>query len=206
MPVAAPQYPVSLLVEGRPVLVVGGGRVASRKVEGLRTCGAAVHVLAATVSDEIKAMADVTWEERDYRPGDVSGYRLVFTATDAADVNRAVHDDAEAEGIWVNSADDPDNCTFTLPSVVRRGPITVAVSTGGTSPALAAWLRRKFDDELGPEYEVLLGLLAERREALQTEGRATEDADWQRALDSEILEMIKVGRVAEARERLQSWL
>jgi precorrin-2 dehydrogenase/sirohydrochlorin ferrochelatase len=206
VPVAGPQYPVSLVLDGRPVLVVGGGRVAARKVEGLRACGADVHVLAPDVAPEIKAMDDVSWEERPYRSGDVIGYRLVFTAADESDVNRTVHDDAEAEGIWVNSADDPDNCTFTLPSVVRRGPITVAVSTGGTSPALAAWLRRKLEAEVGPEYEILLGLLAEGRAALQTEGRATEDADWQRALDSEILEMIRGGRVTEAREHLQSWL
>ena len=127
MPVEAPQYPVSLVLEGRPVLVVGGGRVAARKVDGLLACGAQVHVVAPRVADELKQRHGVTVEERPYRDGDVAGYRLVVSATDDAAVNRAVHDEAEAAGVWVNSADDPANCTFTLPSVLRRGPITVAV-------------------------------------------------------------------------------
>jgi len=206
MPVEAAQYPVSLVLNGRPVLVVGGGRVAARKVAGLHACGADVHVIAPAVADEIKALPGVSWEERDYRPGDVAGYRLVLAATDAPDANRAVHDDAEAQGIWVNSADDPANCTFTLPSVVRRGAITVAISTGGASPALATWLRRRLEDQIGPEYEVLLDLVAERRAEARAAGRATEQMDWQTVLDSEILELVRAGRIAEARERLQTWL
>jgi len=206
MPVEAPQYPVSLVLEGRPVLVVGGGRVAARKVDGLLACGAQVHVVAPRVADELKQRHGVTVEERPYRDGDVAGYRLVVSATDDAAVNRAVYDEAEAAGVWVNSADDPANCTFTLPSVLRRGPMTVAVSTGGHSPGLAAWLRRRLEEEIGPEYETLLDLLAQARTEVQAEGRSTEGVDWQSALDSEILEMIRAGRVNEARERLRSWL
>ena len=206
MPVEAPQYPVSLVLEGRPVLVVGGGRVAARKVDGLLACGAQVHVVAPRVADELKQRHGVTVEERPYRDGDVAGYRLVVSATDDAAVNRAVYDEAEAAGVWVNSADDPANCTFTLPSVLRRGPMTVAVSTGGHSPGLAAWLRRRLEEEIGPEYETLLDLLAQARTEAQAEGRSTEGVDWQSALDSEILEMIRAGRVNEARERLRSWL
>ena len=206
MPVEAPQYPVSLVLEGRPVLLVGGGRVAARKVDGLLACGAQVHVVAPRVADELKQRHGVTVEERPYRDGDVAGYRLVVSATDDAAVNRAVYDEAEAAGVWVNSADDPANCTFTLPSVLRRGPMTVAVSTGGHSPGLAAWLRRRLEEEIGPEYETLLDLLAQARTEVQAEGRSTEGVDWQSALDSEILEMIRAGRVNEARERLRSWL
>jgi precorrin-2 dehydrogenase/sirohydrochlorin ferrochelatase len=206
MPVEAAQYPVSLALDGRPVLVVGGGRVAARKIEGLLACGARVHVVAPRVADELRDRAGVTVEERPYRDGDVAGYRLVLSATDDPAVNRAVHDQAEAAGVWVNSADDPANCTFTLPSVLRRGPMTVAVSTGGHSPGLAAWLRRGLEEEIGPEYETLLDLLAEARAGVQAEGRSTEGIDWQSALDSEILEMIRAGRVNEARERLRSWL
>ncbi len=114
--------------------------------------------------------------------------------------------DGEAAGVWVNAADDPAHCSATLPAVTRRGPITVAVSTGGHSPALASWLRRRFDEELGPEYEVLLGLLAAAREAIRAEGRPTEGLDWQNALDSEMLELIRAGQVERARERLQACL
>ena len=200
------QYPVSLVVDGKPVLVVGGGRVAARKVEGLLVCGAQVTVVAPDVADELQNRPGVTVEERPYRAGDIDGYRLVVSATDDPAVNRSVHDDAEAAGVWVNSADDPANCTFMLPSVLRRGPITVAVATGGHSPGLAAWLRRRLEDEVGPEYETLLDLLAEARAEVQAEGRSTEGVDWQSALDSEILDMIRAGRVNEAREHLRSWL
>ncbi len=201
-----PDYPVSLTLEGEPVLVVGGGRVAARKVEGLVACGAAVRVVAPAIDAAIRGQPGVTCEERPYQEGDVAGQRLVFTATDDPAVNRAVRADADRHGIWVNSADDPANCTFTLPSVARRGPITVAVSTGGRSPGLAAWLRRRYAAELGPEYETLLELLVEARDAVRSTGRATEHIDWQSALDSEILDLIRAGQVTKARERLHSWL
>jgi siroheme synthase-like protein len=206
MPVDAPLYPVGLIVQGRRCLVVGGGRVAAGKVRQLVACGAMVHVIAPDVDGSITADAHVAVERRPYERGDVAGHRLVITATNDPAVNRAVHDDAEAAGIWVNSADDPANCTFTLPAVSRRGPLTVAVSTGGRSPALAAWLRRRFDDELGPEYEVLADLLASERAALQADGRPTEGLDWQSALDSGMLDLIRAGQVQEARERLKACL
>ncbi len=206
MPVDHPLYPVSLVVHGRNCLVVGGGRVAAGKVSQLVACGAHVHVIAPDVDPSIVAEPGVAIERRPYERGDVAGHRLVFTATSDAAVNRAVHDDAEGAGIWVNSADDPANCTFTLPAVARRGPVTVAVSTGGHSPALATWLRRRFESELGPEYEVLADLLASERAAVQAAGRPTEGLDWQTALDSGMLDLIRAGQVQEARERLQACL
>lgn len=206
MPVDAPLYPVNLLVEKRPCLVVGGGNVAARKVESLTSCAAKVHVVAPEVSQEIRAMPGVTWEARPYRRGEVAGYRLALAATDVPEVNEAVFADGEAHGVWVNSADDPAHCSFTLPSVVRRGRLTVAVSTAGYSPGLAAWLRRRLEDEIGEEYETLLELVSAEREARRADGVATEDLDWQKALDSDMLDLIRSGRVTEARERLQACL
>ncbi|HEX2062960.1 MAG TPA: bifunctional precorrin-2 dehydrogenase/sirohydrochlorin ferrochelatase [Acidimicrobiales bacterium] len=215
MPVEAPQYPVNLVLTGRRCLAVGGGRVAARKVEGLLACGAEVHVVAPMVGGEVRALADgrgaspgtaLTWEERPYRRGEVAGYRLVVTATDDAEVNRAVFADGEAAGVWVNSADDPANCSFTLPAVVRRGPVMVTVSTGGQSPALATWLKARVAEDIGPEYEVLVSLLAAEREAIQAAGRSTEDVDWQKALDSDMLALIRAGNVRRAKERLQACL
>jgi precorrin-2 dehydrogenase/sirohydrochlorin ferrochelatase len=194
----APLYPVGLIVTGRRVLVVGGGKVAADKVRNLVTCGADVTVVAPDVDDAITSLDGVTVERRAYERGDAgSGYRLVIAATDDAAVNRQVHDDAEAAGVWVNAADDPVNCTFTLPAVLRRGRVTVGVATGGSSPALAAWLRDRIATaEVGPEYEVLADLLAEAR-ARQPR------RDWRNILDSGILDDIRAGRIAEARERLQ---
>ena len=197
MPVDAPLYPVGLIVEGKRVLVVGGGRVAADKARNLQACGADVHVVAAAVGDDVRALG-VSVEERAYRPGEAGGgYRLVIAATDDPAVNARVRDDADAAGVWVNAADDPANCTFTLPAVLRRGPVTVAVATGGHSPALAAWLRDRLAADIGPEYEVLAALLAEAR------ARGSRD-DWRKVLDSGILDDIKAGRIAQARERLNS--
>jgi precorrin-2 dehydrogenase/sirohydrochlorin ferrochelatase len=199
------QYPVNLILTGEPCLVVGGGPVAARKVEGLLTSGADVRVIAVAASPELQATG-VPVEQRPYRTGDVAGYRLVLAATDDPGVNRQVYLDAESAGIWVNSADDPDSCTFTLPSVLRRGPIMVTVSTSGYSPAVATWLKAQFEDTLGPEYETLVELLSEARNELKAAGRSTETVDWRTVLDSDMLEQIRAGHINEARERLQTWL
>lgn len=212
MPVDARPYPVNLLVEGRDCLVVGGGTIAARKTEGLLECGARVHLVAPQVGAEVRALAGddrppaLTWDERPYRAGDVAGYWLVVTAADDPEVNRSVHEDAEVHRVWVNSADDPDNCSFTLPARVRRDPLLVTISTGGHSPALSTWLRRRFEAELGPEYETLVAILAREREAIRASGRSTEGLNWQEALDSGMLELIREGRLAEAKERLQACL
>ena len=205
-PVAAPLYPVNLVVSGKRCLVVGGGRIAARKIEALVAADAIVHVVAPTIADEIKARGAVTWEERAYEVGEAAGYRLVMTAADDPEVNRQVFEDGEAAGVWVNSADDPANCSFTLPAIVRRGPLLVTVSTGGHSPALASWLRARLEREVGPEYEAVLEILSAEREAMHTAGRSTEGLDWISALDSDMLDLVRSGRVTEARERLRACL
>ncbi len=199
-------YPVNLIVDGRRCLVVGGGSVAVRKVDGLRTCGARVHVIAPEVCDEIRAWPDVTFDERPYRSGDVDGHRLVIAATNSTDVNAEVFLDCEAAGIWVCGADDPEHCSFTLPSVVRRGSLVITVSTGGRSPAVARWLRERLEASIGPEYEALLDLVADQRAAVKADGRSPTDLDWQKALDSDMLALIRTGDLASAKERLQTCL
>ena len=201
-----PQYPVNLVVDRRPCLVVGGGRVALRKVAGLVECGADVTVVAPAVVPELAALPGVRIERRPYAKGDVAGFWLVIAATGDASVNQAVYEDATASGIWVNAADDPDRCTFTLPAVGRRPPLTVTVSTGGASPAFAAWLRDTFMAELGEEYEVLLRLLSEARVTIQGSGRPTEGFDWLSVLDSHMLDLIRAGDIGKAREHLEACL
>jgi precorrin-2 dehydrogenase/sirohydrochlorin ferrochelatase len=196
MPVEGDQYPVNLILDGKRCLVVGGGAVAARKVAGLLACGADVHVIATSPGPEL----------RPYRPGDLDGYRLVIAATDDQATNSAIFSEAEAAGTWINSADDPASCTFTLPSIVRRGPIMVTVSTGGRSPALAKWIKSGIEAYLGPEYELLLEMLATAREEMRESGRSTEEVDWQSLLDSDMLDLIRAGHASQARERLKSWL
>ena len=206
MAVVVPQqYPVNLVVDGRPCLVVGGGVVAAQKAAGLLECGADVHVVGEQVGPEVRALP-VTWEERSYSRGEVSDYRFVVAATGSAATNRAVFEDGDAAGVWVNSVDDPDNCSVTMPAIMRRGSLMVTVSTGGRSPAVASWLKKRLAAEIGPEYEVLVDLLAAEREAVRADGRSTEGLNWQKALDSDMLELIKNGQVADARERLQACL
>jgi siroheme synthase-like protein len=216
MPVEHPLYPVNLIVDGRRCLVVGGGPVALHKVRGLVEAGARVTVVASELHPEIVRLAEggdggggdgnVVAEPRPYRPGEAADYRLVVAATGDPAANQQVYDDAEAAGVWINSADDPERCTVTLPARLRQGRLTVTVSTAGHSPAVAGWLRDRLADELGPEYDLLIGLLAEERTRVRSEGRSTEDMDWRSALDSGILELIRAGRLEAARERLRSCL
>jgi siroheme synthase-like protein len=199
------QYPVNLVVEGRPCLVVGGGAVAQRKVDGLLACGALVTVVAPSIDPSL-AGRPVRFERRPYDRGEAAGYRLVIAATGDPAVDAAVSEDADAAGVWVNVADDPQRCTFTLPAVARRGDLLVAVSTGGGSPAMAAWLRDRIASELGEEYEVLLRLLSEARMTIRRSGRSTEDVDWISVLDSHMLDLIRAGDVGKAREHLEACL
>jgi siroheme synthase-like protein len=200
-------YPVTLLLSGRRCLVVGGGQVAKRKVEGLLAAGAEVHVVAKEVSAGLRALPGVaSLEERPYRRGDLAGYRLVIAATGDKEVNQAVYDEAEAAGVWVNCADDPEHCSFILPAVARQGAVSVAISTSGKSPALASWLKRHAAENMGPELAELAEMLAELRARLQREGRSTESVDWQQALGWDMLELVREGHGAEAKERLEACL
>lgn len=201
-----PLYPVNLVLRGRSVLVVGAGRVAARKIEELLRCGAVVHVVATRVSDAVRALPGITWEERPFQAGDVDGRWLAVTATDVPAVNRAVREAGDAAHLWVNAADDPANCTATLPARLRRGDLLVAVSTSSRAPAVAGWVRAQLEAQIGPEYGEVVDLVAEARGALHAQGRRTEGLDWQTALDSGILDLVRAGRRADAREVLQECL
>jgi precorrin-2 dehydrogenase / sirohydrochlorin ferrochelatase len=205
MPLDQPAYPVNLLVAGRPCLVVGGGRVALQKITGLLEAEADVTVVAPAIDERIVA-SGVACHQRLYQSPEAASYRLVVAATGDPAVNQQVYDDADAAGVWVNSADDPARCSFTLPAQVRRGRLTVTVSTGGHSPAVAAWLRQRLDEEIGSEYDTLIGVLADVRQEVQAAGRATESLDWRAALDSGILELVRADRLDDAKERLRACL
>ncbi|HEY7105902.1 MAG TPA: bifunctional precorrin-2 dehydrogenase/sirohydrochlorin ferrochelatase [Acidimicrobiia bacterium] len=202
-------FPVSLLVDGRRCVVVGGGRIAARKIGALLEAGAEVHVVAPEVGPEVRAWADardVTLVERAFTAPDLDGAWLVTTATGVPAVDHAVFEAAEERHLWVNSADDPENCSFTLMSVVRSGDVVVTVGTGGRSPALAAWMKERLAAEIGPEYATLLDVLSEAREELRATGRSSEEVNWRHALDSGMLEAIRAGRVEEAKETLRACL
>ncbi|MEX1009151.1 MAG: bifunctional precorrin-2 dehydrogenase/sirohydrochlorin ferrochelatase [Acidimicrobiia bacterium] len=202
-------YPVNLVVDGRRCVVVGAGRIAARKISALLDAGADVQVIAPDVGSEVRGWADagkLELVDRTFEPADLDGAWLATTATGDPAVDHAVFFAAEERHVWVNSADDPANCSFTLMSVVRRGDLVLTIGTGGRSPALAAFLKTRFEDEFGPEYATLLDVLSDAREELRASGRSSEDVDWRQALDSGMLESIRAGRVDEAKETLRACL
>jgi siroheme synthase-like protein len=159
-------YMACLNLEGRRTLVVGGGDVALEKARGLLGCGASVTVVAPEVVPEIHGLP-VVWRPRRYRERDLGGAFLVIAATSDRRVNRRVHADAETRGMLCNVADVPELCNFILPAVHREGPIAVAVSTGGASPALAKRIRSEIAQRIGPEHAAL----ARRLHALRPEAK-----------------------------------
>ena len=196
-------YPVQLLVAGRSCLVVGAGKIAFRKIGGLLAAGAKVTVIAPAIDSRIREL-DVTIIERAYLEGEAAEYQLVITCTDDPRTNRLVFRDAEAAGVWINSADDPVNCSFILPAVARRGDLTLTISTNGKSPALATWLRQRFEAEFDERYETLLDLLADVRAEARAVLGTSEVVGWNEGLDGGAFELVASGRIAEARDILRA--
>lgn len=176
-------YPVYLDLQGVAVLVVGAGPIAARKVAGLVTAGAAVTVVATTVSSALDRASVVEVRERPFEPADLAGVRLVITATGDAAVDAVVAAVATAAGIWANAADQPEDCSFILPAIARNGPLAVAVSTGGASPALARRLRDHAGALLSDDVVALAADLQARRAAVRASGGSTEDVDWSGLID-----------------------
>jgi siroheme synthase-like protein len=171
-------YPVVLDLTGVPVLLVGGGNIASRKAEGLLQAGARVTVVAPMVLPVLAAAAAEV-RARGYVEADLEGQQLVMTATDDPAVNALVATQARARGTWVNSADDPENCSFILPAVARRGSVVISVGTDGSSPALARHLRDRIATELlTSEVEAAAVELARQRAEFHAQGISTETVDW----------------------------
>lgn len=164
-------YPIFVELAGRPCLVVGGGPVAAGRAAKLAEHGAHVRLVSPEVTPELSEMvASGTIAEhraRPYRPGDLDGCLLVIAATDRGDVNAEVRRDAEALGVLCNVVDGPPHGDFAVPSTVRRGDLTIAVSTGGASPAVARRVAADLAATLGPEWGALTALLRETRDELK---------------------------------------
>lgn len=199
-------YPVFLDLTDRPCLVVGGGPVAEGKVEGLLAAGARVTVVSPTVTARLAAWVAagrVRHRPRAYRPGDLAGHQVAFTATADPPVSAAVAEEGRARGIWVNAADEPARCDFILPSVIRRGRLVVAVSTGGASPAAARAIREELETYLTDQHAMLVELAAAAREDLRKRAVSPGPARWRGALDGRLRRLIADKRYRQARARLQ---
>lgn len=200
---------MSLSLAGRRVVVVGGGEVATRRVAALLQSGACVEVVAPRLSPELETWGQegsIAIFRRPFQPGDLDGAWLALAATDDAGVDAAVLTAAEERRCLASSAQGDPGASFRPMSVLRRGDLEVAVGTSGRSPALAAWLRRRLEAEVGPEYGVLLELAAEAREERGGYGDVSTGADWHAAFDSGILDLIRTGRLDQAREGLRACL
>jgi precorrin-2 dehydrogenase / sirohydrochlorin ferrochelatase len=148
-------FPMMLKLDGRRCVVVGAGKVAAAKIKGLLACGAQVTVVSPKAESSIRAQADagkLTWRRRLFSPRDVAGAFLVIAATDSSAINVNVFRSCQARRVLCNSVDDPLHCDFFYPAVVSRGPLQIAISTGGRSPALAARLRKELERQFGPEW------------------------------------------------------
>lgn len=197
-----PLYPVNIDLDGASVLVVGAGPVAARKIDGLLDCGARITVVAPEAVEEIRGRQGVRWHQRPYRRGEVASYRLAIVATGDDEVDAQVSADAKASGIPVNVADVPQLCTFTLPSVLRRGDLQITVSTHGRSPAFAGWVRRQLEARVDQAWAEALELVAALRDELHTAGRTTEIPGWRQAFDDGFVDLVAAGDRAGARALL----
>lgn len=166
MEVSNSGLPILVLVKGRRCVVVGGGRVAERKVQALTDAGGRVHVIAPKITDALGdrlSRGELEVSQRAYAAGDLDGAFLAVAATDDTEVNEQVWLEADAKNLLINTVDDPPRCNFYLPAVVRRGDLTIAVSTNGKSCALSARIRRDLEKRYGNDYAPFLALLGELR-------------------------------------------
>ncbi|HDI58900.1 MAG TPA: bifunctional precorrin-2 dehydrogenase/sirohydrochlorin ferrochelatase [Desulfobacteraceae bacterium] len=204
-------YPILLDVRRRQCLVVGGGRVAERKVRGLLAAEAAVTVVSPSASPALAQLAledAIAWHRRAYRADDLAGMLLAIAATDQPEVNRQVAADARGRGVLCNVIDQPAAGDFTLPSVVRRGDLLLTVSTSGQSPALSRHLRKNLEARFGNEYEVFLRIMgAVRRRLLASQNDSeTRRELFARLVAADLPEAIRQGRRDEVQRRLSAIL
>lgn len=162
-------YPVFLDIKGRQCLVIGGGAVALRKIEGLLSAGAKVIVISPTITKPVKALADkgsIKLIKRKYQEGDLIGVFLVVSASNDRKVNESVFKEAQKKGVLINAVDDPERCSFIVPSIVDRDPLLIAISTSGKAPLLAKRMRERLEEEIGDEYGGFTDLIGKVRNKL----------------------------------------
>lgn len=195
-------FPVGLRVEGRLVVVVGAGRIAARKAASLAAAGAVLRVVAPRWSAEMEALPVGDARRRTYQPGDLDGVWFATAATGDPAVDGRVHADAEARRLWCNAADDPEHCSVILPAVARRGDVSVAIATGGRSPAAASWLRRRIQALLDDGVDEVVDVASRVRDRMRAAGRPTEVPGWAAVLDADALTLVRHGRADELEQRL----
>jgi len=179
-------FPIFLKLDGKRCLVVGAGSIAEGKIKSLLDAGASIAVVAPIATTAIQKWAwegVLTWKARKFDPTDLDGMLLVIAATSLPELNASVFKEARERKVLCNAVDDPANCDFYYPAVVRRGDLQIAISTNGRSPALAQRLRRELEEQFGPEYETWVAELGQARDLLMSE---TMDGEARRKLLHEL--------------------
>lgn len=199
-------YPVFLNINNKRCVVIGGGQVALRKVKALLERGAKVDVISPELCSELINLAEsrqIHVFRKHYQPGDLRGAFLAIAATNDSEINCQVAEEARSQAVLVNVVDDAENSDFISPATVRRGDVTIAVSTAGLSPALARKIRTKLEQDFGKEYGALVQLVNEVRSEMKQRGIRIKRETWQEALELDLLtSLVKQGQREKARELL----
>ena len=202
-------YPVYLNLTGKKCLVFGGGPIAEDKIAKLQSTGAQVTIVSPTVTPNLQAWAhrgDFQWQPREYQAGDMEGAFLSIAATNDRQVNHEIFQEAERLGVLINVVDDPEQGTFIAPAVVRRGQVTLAISTGGASPALARKLREALTEDAVLEWADLARVLSLARKVVKKRGLTVDPQRWQCCITTELLQLAQSGHEDQALSSLLSRL
>ena len=200
-------YPVYLNLKGRHCVIFGGGRVAEGKISRLREAGARITVISPQVTSEIRAAAQegqLQWCDREYQDGDMEQAFLAIAATNVRSVNRQIFQEAERHNVLLNVVDDAPLCTFIAPSIVERGPVTLAISTAGASPALARKLRESLTNNPVLDWADLAGVMSQVRGQIKKQGSVVDPQRWQCCLSSQLLDLARSGHQEQAGAKLLS--
>lgn len=201
-------YPIFLDLTNHPCLVIGGGTVAERKVDSLLQARGRVTVISPALTPQLQSWATnqtITVHQRPYRRGDLQGFSLVFAATNDEAVHQQIADEAKEAGVFLNVVDRPALCSFIVPATVAQGDLTLAISTGGASPALAKKIRQNLEQHFGPEYNLALQLLARVRERVVGSGLSTESRQrlFAALVNSPLVDYLRERRVDKLNALLQ---
>ena len=198
-------YPIFLNMTGRRCVVIGGGRVAGRKVEALINVGAEVTVISPRLTRSLRSWVGegkLVHLRREFRPGDLKGFEIAFVATNNVEVNSTIAREGKNRRVWVNAADDPAHCDFILPSILRRGDLVVAVATGGTSPALSRAIREELESYFTEDYTQLAQVVSGVRRELKQRSINPSAEAWRKALDHKLNLLIMEGNQEKAKNYL----
>jgi len=202
-------YPAFIKLKDRQCLVVGGGKVAARKVQMLLECGARVRVVSPKAAEELAARAaagEIEWVKRGFQEGDTAGAFLVVGATDERELNACVAQECTKRGILLNVVDKPEFCSFYVPSVLRRGELTVAVSTGGKSPLLARRLRERLEELFPLAFGEFLDYLGTVREEVITRHPGMKEKLLEEMVSPEVLACLEKNEIDRAKELVEGVL